>query len=72
MYVMMIHESHVFELRNFDTKFYVCDPRIFPPRFCFCFECVCVCVCVCVYAFQPVIPPDKLFKYMHMEFPLIS
>ena len=29
-------------------------------------------MCVCFCAFQPVIPPDKLFTYKHMEFPLFS
>ena len=43
MFMMLIHESHVFEPRNFETKFEVCDPRTF-----FCLLVVCVCVCVCV------------------------
>ena len=62
MYMMLIHESHVFEPRNFETKFEVCDPRTF-----FLFV-----LCVCVRAFQPVTPPEKLFKDKHVEFPLFS
>ena len=59
MYMMWINESHVFELRNFETKFEVCDRRI-------------LCVCLRVCTFQPVTPPDKLFKDKHVEFPLFS
>ena len=47
MFMMLIHESHVFEPRNFETKFEVCDPRTFC---CLFVLCVCVCVCVCVSA----------------------
>ena len=39
----------------------MCDPRIF-----FVFVCLCLC------ALQSVIPPDNLFMYKHVEFPLCS
>ena len=61
---MLVHMK-VMSLNCGILKRNVCDPRIFFFRFC-------LCVCVCVCAFQPVIPPDKLFTYKHMEFPLFS
>ena len=61
MYMILINESHVFELRNFETKFEVCDPRI-----------LCVCVCASVCAFLPVTLPDKLFRDKHVESALFS